>query len=273
MQVRIRTVEENIRLVREAAIANVPKPTYVIAAEKSLLKGAGGNVKLRDNKKVAIHDIDDEDEIDNDGKLPNKVLRLKIFEKEASIFITCNEIDPEVKPEYIFENLSASHYIHYKQKGVTGNNWCSLAPGQQIPYIWEDPFRPHKLMVKAGRNVLFPRNNSQIESDFLGVASSMFTGGLDCITEVVDAVVDDLSVVSWDEVQRNLQKISLPCGSAGNLMASVSVAGGSGTGKKKTLSIAPTGGLERVRELIFATTFLEKQRSDLQVSVCVCIYV
>jgi len=235
VEVRVRTNEENIRRLRLAAVARVPEK----------------------NKEAKTGGVDEsEKHAKTDSKLLDKVLRLGIQQYEASIFISVEEIEPDVKPEYKFMNTTTSHWIHYKQKGVLGNNWCSLAPGETIAYTWENPFLPHKLSIKAGRNVLSPRLNAQEESDFIGIGSNVLVNGLDCLTGVA---IDDHAImsISLDEIGKKHFQISLPDGSAGRLVANVAVAGST-----KTLSIGPDSDMH-LRELLYSTMFLDKQRLRL----------
>ena len=49
---------------------------------------------------------------------------------------------------------SVSHSMHYKQKGIPGLFWKELFPGQTALYVFNDPLKPHKLLVHAGHSIL-----------------------------------------------------------------------------------------------------------------------
>lgn len=199
MRIMIRTVEENIRLLRKDA---------------------------RDGEVIARATT-------NSDEFPDEIaLRLELRQVEATVFIVVDAVDKEVRSEYMLENNSVSHVIHYKQKGVTGNNWCSLVPGQSLSYIWEDPFKPHKLLLKAGRNMLSPKSSSQVDSDFFpGDVLNRTHGVIEFITGVA---ADEVTVVSLDEIGTKDREIVLPNGAEGKLYASVNIKNGA----TKTLVIS-----------------------------------
>ena len=44
--------------------------------------------------------------------------------------------------------------MHYKQKNIPGLFWKELLPGQIALYVFNDPLKPHKLLVHAGKSIL-----------------------------------------------------------------------------------------------------------------------
>ena len=96
--VKLRTVEEKIRLIRESALLSLN------SASKRL-----SSVSSSDSPLVL-------------EKVPEELaMRVEIRPLEASIFIILRPVDPNAKSDYRVENRSVSHIIHYKQKGVTGD--------------------------------------------------------------------------------------------------------------------------------------------------------
>jgi hypothetical protein len=87
------------------------------------------------------------------------VLRVELRQVESSAMIFVQELGTHVNAEYRVENKSVCYKLFYKQKGIAGNNWLMLNPGQSRSFVWEDPFKPHKLLVHTGDNVLSPANH------------------------------------------------------------------------------------------------------------------
>jgi hypothetical protein len=99
-------------------------------------------------------------------------LRVELRQFESTSVMVIHKADTKACSEYRIFNYSVSHVIYYKQKGLQGNRWAALGPGQNVRYIWEDPFDVHRLMLRAGENVLCPsvdtehkRNLKQTISD------------------------------------------------------------------------------------------------------------
>ena len=86
------------------------------------------------------------------------ILRVELRQVESSAMVFVQELSPNVNAEYRIENKSVCYKLYYKQKGIVGNSWMVLNPGQSRSYVWEDPFKPHKLLVHSGANILSPSN-------------------------------------------------------------------------------------------------------------------
>eukprot|EP00601_Ochromonadales_sp_CCMP2298_P019967 CAMPEP_0173319868 /NCGR_PEP_ID=MMETSP1143-20121109/28486_1 /TAXON_ID=483371 /ORGANISM="non described non described, Strain CCMP2298" /LENGTH=131 /DNA_ID=CAMNT_0014263341 /DNA_START=12 /DNA_END=404 /DNA_ORIENTATION=+ len=89
------------------------------------------------------------------------ILRVELRQVESSAMVLVHELPPHKNSEYRIENKSCCYKLFYKQKGIVGNKWRMLHPGQSRSYVWEDPFRPHKLLVHTGENVLSPMRFKQ----------------------------------------------------------------------------------------------------------------
>jgi hypothetical protein len=88
-------------------------------------------------------------------------LRVELRQFESTSLILVHKADSKACSEYQIFNYSVSHIIYYKQKNILGNRWAALGPGESVKYIWEDPFSSHKLLIRAGENVLCPSVESE----------------------------------------------------------------------------------------------------------------
>lgn len=128
-------------------------------------------------------------------------LRVELRQCEASVLIVIQQADDKACAEYRINNASPSHVIYYKQKGISGNRWNVLLPGQEKNYIWEDPFRSHKLVIRGGSNLLCPEERKEQDTSFL---SALCTGiGQKLIMNPFHFLSDTDNVtafVSFDEI-------------------------------------------------------------------------
>ena len=132
------------------------------------------------------------------------VLRVELRQVEASAMILVQELGPKVSAEYRIENKSVCYKLYYKQKGIVGNSWIMLNPGQSRSYVWEDPFKPHKLLVHSGDNVLSPSNNlAHITSEQAGAFLTK-RNGEDMVSAywgyLAGINADQATVVNLDEI-------------------------------------------------------------------------
>lgn len=98
----------------------------------------------------------------NPNELEEISVRLEMRPVDATIFMILSEFDKNSRPEYRIENDSACHVIEYKQKGAAIGTWETLLPGNSASYIWDNPYKPHKLLVRVVKNLLCPTNNLDI---------------------------------------------------------------------------------------------------------------
>ncbi len=189
--ITLRTVEEKIRLIRESAMQSSIKSHSRRRSRATIHSGgsSGGNVPRnsvvgmmsrnnseRDGAAVTTPGERNSREREGSITLPNNIntsssgvrgdggtesimLRVELRQIESSVAIIVNEHSIESNTDYKIENKSVCHLLHYKQKGVVGNSWRTLNPGQSCVYVWEDPFKPHKLLVLAGDNILCPSDH------------------------------------------------------------------------------------------------------------------
>lgn len=192
-------------------------------------------------------------------------LRVELRLIESTVMVLVNELSDQFSTEYRIENKSICYRIHYKQKGIPGSSWSTLNPGQSCAYIWQDPFKPHKLLVHVGDNILCPsdqRNSTTLsEGGELGERGK----GDDSLGKYLGYLAgvsnENATVISMDEIG---SKENLPLRRAdGKLLATIK-----SEGPTKVLLIAPS--LERtelLKEMRYCTTFLREQvalYSDLE---------
>lgn len=133
---RLLTVEEKLRRIRTSAMMN-----QSTAERKDHSANSISNA-------TPIEDFSEENS--------QKVIKVEMRAIDSSVFMFISELDKNARPEYRVVNRSASNIIHYRQKGINGGRWSSLLPGLSSPYIWDDTFKPHILLVRMGKNVLCP---------------------------------------------------------------------------------------------------------------------
>lgn len=138
--IRLQTVEEKLRRIRDSAL-------YSPASNRRMQAQSTSSSPDVSTAAASQSPADDEEFM---------AVRVEMRAVDSSIFMLVSEVDRDARPEYRVVNRSVSHIIHYKQRGIRGGRWCTLYPGCSAFYIWEDPFKPHKLMLRTGRNVLYP---------------------------------------------------------------------------------------------------------------------
>jgi hypothetical protein len=132
------------------------------------------------------------------------VLRVELRQVESSAMIFVQELGTHVNAEYRVENKSVCYKLFYKQKGIAGNNWLMLNPGQSRSFVWEDPFKPHKLLVHTGDNVLSPvSHQAHVTSGQAGQFLSKRDGD-DVVSTywgyLAGLSTDQATVVNFDEI-------------------------------------------------------------------------
>lgn len=82
-------------------------------------------------------------------------IRIDVHIKSATMFIVLKPVEAGTPAEYMIVNCSPSHSVMYKQKGIRGNRWLEVAPGESCGYFWEHPLLKQRvLLVQLGRNEL-----------------------------------------------------------------------------------------------------------------------
>eukprot|EP01038_Epipyxis_sp_PR26KG_P006870 gene6870-9407_t len=132
----------------------------------------------------------------------NLILKVELKQIDSSIMISVKEHNLAKDPEYRIENKSPCYLMHYKQRGIAGNQWMTLKPGQSTNYVWEDPFKPHKLIVFTGKNLLCPGDqyqyNTKISNEFGGKGSG--EDRFATIFGYLPSFSSDQTVVNFDEI-------------------------------------------------------------------------
>jgi len=158
VDVTFRTVEEKMRLVRANSLDRRSRPTQAQTKPSARAAAVDPN-----------HQVDSpEEELYDEANDPNaqKSMEIKVDLRvvESAVFLHLSIADPLIRADYRIENSSASHVIHYKQRGVPGIRWAELHPGKADNYVWEDPFEPHELVVRTGRNILDPSDGGSMHT-------------------------------------------------------------------------------------------------------------
>jgi hypothetical protein len=137
------TVEEKLRRIRVSAMNN------------------------KENTNTNHHEVAPavSEEINQENS--QKIIKVEMRAVDSSVFMFISELDKSARPEYRVVNGSTSNVLHYRQKGINGGRWSTLLPGLSAPYIWDDTFKHHTLLVRAGKNILCPsiKPNNILDSD------------------------------------------------------------------------------------------------------------
>jgi hypothetical protein len=132
------TVEEKMRRIRENAISGAEDEFAMSRLPSNL-------APTRSLRKTELVPEDHPKEI---------AIKVEMRAVDSSIFMIISDIDE--RPEYRVENFSSCYTLHFRQKGVGGSRWTCLDPGLSASYIWDDPMKPHRLLVRVGKNILCP---------------------------------------------------------------------------------------------------------------------
>lgn len=186
------------------------------------------------------------------------VLRVELRQVESSAMIFVQELAAHVNAEYRIENKSVCYKLYYKQKGIVGNSWYMLNPGQSRSYVWEDPFKPHKLLVHSGDNVLSPLDHhAHIASTQAGQFLTKHDGE-DLVSAywgyLAGVNADQATVVNLDEIgSRETMFVSHKTDM--RMIATVK-----SEGPTKILLITPsTENKQVIRELRYCSEFINEQ--------------
>jgi hypothetical protein len=217
--IKLRTVEEKLRIIRESAIVE----------KRNSERRRTGSVapKIFSPPPTANDDAGDQNEI-----LP---IRVEFRPVDSSVMVVVSPWSTQYNVEYRIENKSVCYCLHYKQKGIVGNAWATIYPGETKPYIWEDPFKPHKLLVHVGENILSPadiRNGKALRE---GVDFGEKGKGDDSLsiylTYLTGVASDSAITVNMDEIG---SVDNLPVGKDTKLFATIK-----SEGPTKILSVCP----------------------------------
>jgi len=76
----------------------------------------------------------------------NVAVEMKLINQ--SVFVVLKPYDKE-NPPYRVENRSVGYRIYFRQRGCDGHRWEAISPGETTAYIWEEPMKPKKLLIRA----------------------------------------------------------------------------------------------------------------------------
>jgi hypothetical protein len=226
------TVEEKMRRIRESAITGVGDDLTGLRQVP--------NPTVRSLKKTELVPEDHPKEI---------AIKVEMRAVDSSIFMIISDLDE--RPEYRVENFSCCHTIHFRQKGVSGSRWATLAPGHSTNYIWDDPLKPHRLLLRVGKNFLCPSPDRI--NDLSAIYEHSFRSGFN---------QDMIAFVLFDEIG---YKAEIPM----NNMESKLLGVVESEGPTKVLCISPHDHVQE-DELKYGINFSNEQMmllSDLQSSL------
>ena len=125
-------------------------------------------------------------------------MRMEVRQVEASILVLIQNAS-EKDLQYKIHNQSLYYILAYKQKNVPGNRWRILGPGKIVNYIWDDPFKPHKLIVRIGNNILCPKMFEEDPGNIVNLISNVTN---DVVAQPVNNPYNDESnrIVNFDEI-------------------------------------------------------------------------
>jgi hypothetical protein len=195
------------------------------------------------------------------------VLRVELRQVESSAMVFVQELGAHVSAEYRVENKSVCYNLYYKQKGIPGNSWQMLYPGQSRSYVWEDPFKPHKLLVHTGDNVLSPKDErAQDASSEAGQFLTKLGDGDDVMSTywgyMVGLNADQATAVSFDEIGLK-ETLFVAHKTDQKMIATVK-----SEGPTKILLVTPSlDNRQVIRELRYCTEFINEQLTLLNVLV------
>ena len=272
--VRLQTVEEKMRLIRGVA----SNPTIIATNENArnnrysaaLSSYAGARFSASLNQApLRIDSTDmqsqtsallDDDRPDLFDELPypeELLMRVEIRQCEASSLILMHHAE-EKDSDYRIYNQSLHHVIIYKQKGIPGNRWRILKPGQAANYHWDDPFKIHKLLVRVTDNLLCP-SPREVDQDLIGFFSDITDNLVAPITYIAGTQNDSNTViVNFDEIGRKgLLPIPQSSLSLGVEITSV--------GPAKTLNIFHPGPAYIIsREILYTRRMVSEQVKEIR---------
>ena len=136
----LRTVEEKMRLLRERNLADEELPV-INATSRRAGQSPRWTQTVPENEPMEI------------------AIKVEMRAVDSSVFMIVSDLDTNSRPEYRVENRSTNYTIHYRQKGITDGRWSSLEPGMSATYIWENPLKQHRLLLRMGSNILCPTDD------------------------------------------------------------------------------------------------------------------
>jgi hypothetical protein len=222
------TVEEKMRRIRESAITGVEDDLTGIRNLNQT-----NFSPIRSLKKTELVPEDHPKEI---------AIKVEMRAVDSSIFMIISNIDE--RPEYRVENFSCCHTLHFRQKGVSGSRWATLGPGQSTNYIWDDPLKPHRLLLRVGKNFLCPSPDRI--NDLSAIYEHSFRSGFN---------QDMIASILFDEIG---YKAEIPIQSNSNNMEAKLIGVVESEGPTKVLCVSPHDRIQE-DELKYGINFSNEQ--------------
>lgn len=239
-EITFQTVEQKLRLIRESAKSQAhevqkevaPKPT-----EKSSIVGRRRGSLHAKRTSVESTSSVVQQPYENKGSIP---INVEMRVVDSSVFMILSELDATARPEYRVVNNSHCNVIYYRQKGIHDGWWASLDPGMSAPYIWDNPNKSHRLLIRIGANILCPADRSSaVDEKRMG----FFSGK----TSEKNTAMINFDVIGSEE------NIYVP-GVDGRLKAQIF-----SEGPTKVLKVFPAGQVQEDKELHFSIDFINAQ--------------
>ncbi len=288
----LRTVEEKMRLIRSAVDGQIVvseggnrrvrpglnEGSFFVQGSLRSIQSPSDDVGNRDNTErlmllsnsMNIRNEQTENLLDDDNErkdmfLENEppdqlLMRIEVRQVEASVLVLIDNVKNK-ETEYRIYNHSLSFILLYKQRGIPGNHWRELAPGCSTGYLWDDPFKPRKLVLKVGANLLCPTPREEPKINILNTVGNMTD---DFITQPISYLAGGASqddrglLVNFDEIGFKAQ-LSVP-----QTLQSLSVEVSS-EGPAKTLNIFPAGQpVTIVKEIYYTNELLIGQSAMIR---------
>eukprot|EP00981_Chlorochromonas_danica_P005995 scaffold1244_cov162-Ochromonas_danica.AAC.31 len=256
--IKLRTVEEKMRLIRETALQSAQRASSERRKGQALYQNRAVSTPLaKDVDSISVSREMTSSRLTSDDHRETLSLRVELKLAESTIMVLVNELNDRLSTEYRIENRSVCYCIHYKQKGIPGSSWKTLNPGQSCAYVWQDPFKPHKLLMHVGQNLLCPGDTRNSATSAEGGELGDRGRGDDSLGKYLGYLAgmsnENATVISMDEIGF---KEFLPLrGMDAKLTATIK-----SEGPTKVLLIAPS--LEKtqlLKEMRYCTSFLQEQ--------------
>jgi hypothetical protein len=240
-ELTFQTVEQKLRLIRESAKSQ-PLESSKSGEGTLSIKRPRGSLSSRRSTTERRPTINSDNTIvaqpyENKGSIP---INIEMRMVDSSVFMILSELDSTTRPEYRVVNNSHCNVIHFRQKGIHDGWWASLDPGMSAPYIWDNPIKSHRLLIRIGANTLCPADGTTNVDE---KRKSFFSG---------NASEKNIAIINFDDIGSE-EYISVP-GVDGKLKAQVF-----SEGPTKVLKVFPGAFTQDDKELHFSIDFINAQ--------------
>ncbi len=227
--IKLRTIEEKLRIIRESAILEKRN------SERKRTASVAATPKIFSPIPLQSQAVTENGTTDGHTFPEVFPIRVEFRPVDSSVMVVVSPLSVQDNVEYKIENRSGCFCLFYKQKGIVGNSWATILPGETKPYVWEDPFKPHKLLVHVGDNILSPPDTRNGKALRDGVDFGEKGKGDDSLsiylTYLTGVASDSAVIINLDEIGSSE---ILPIHKDGKLSATIK-----SEGPTKILSVTP----------------------------------